>query len=131
MGARTGAAVRKGVYYPLADSETPPASAGQRAYVRAKWITGEYRTPKKGEWFLSGAIVEAYEAKADLTTVYHIAELVDTRNVHWVVTRDGKPLASLASEDDAHAWLLRYQGQSTDWAMKYEGYAITEVNNNA
>lgn len=38
--------------------------------------TGEKRPPKKGEWFLSGAIVEAYYAPNDLTTPYHIARLI-------------------------------------------------------
>lgn len=35
--------------------------------------TGEFRTPKKGEFYLSGAIVEAYRAQNDLSTAYHIA----------------------------------------------------------
>lgn len=43
--------------------------------LRAVW-TGEKRTPKKGEWYLSGAIVEAYKAPNDLSTVFHIAKLV-------------------------------------------------------
>lgn len=34
---------------------------------------GEKRAPKKGEFYLSGAIVEAYRAPNDLTTEYHIA----------------------------------------------------------
>lgn len=48
--------------------------------VRARW-TGEKRAPKKGEWYLSGAVIEAYRAPNDLTTAYHIAELVDTKHV--------------------------------------------------
>lgn len=43
--------------------------------------TGEFRPPRKGEWFLSGAIVAAYQARADLTTPYHIAVVVKTRTV--------------------------------------------------
>ena len=38
--------------------------------------TGAFRKPKKGEWYLSGAIVEAYQAPNDLTSAYHIAKLV-------------------------------------------------------
>lgn len=38
--------------------------------------SGDYRAPKRGEWFLSGAIVSAYKADNDLTTPYHIARLV-------------------------------------------------------
>ena len=34
--------------------------------------TGEFRAPKKGEYYLSGAIPQAYRALNDLTQVYHI-----------------------------------------------------------
>jgi hypothetical protein len=43
--------------------------------VKARY-TGEYREPKKGEWYLSGAIVVAYRAPNDLSTKYFIAEPV-------------------------------------------------------
>lgn len=36
----------------------------------------EIRKPKKGEWYLSGAVIEAHEAKNDLEDDYHIAEIV-------------------------------------------------------
>lgn len=49
----------------------------------------------------------------------------------WYVLRDGKPLAKLGDEASAYAWLQRHQPMSTDWAKKHEGYAITEVRNNA
>ena len=39
--------------------------------------TGEKRPPRKGEYFLSGAIVEAYQAYSDLNTPYHIARPVE------------------------------------------------------
>lgn len=35
-----------------------------------------FRAPKKGEWYLSGAIVAAYRAPNDLTTEYHIVEKI-------------------------------------------------------
>ncbi len=38
--------------------------------------TGEKRCPKKGEYYLSGAIVEAYLAPNDLSTEFYIAKLV-------------------------------------------------------
>lgn len=38
--------------------------------------TGEFRAPKQGEFYLSGAIVAAYEAPNDLTTAFHIAKEV-------------------------------------------------------
>jgi len=43
--------------------------------------TGEKRTPRKGEWYLSGSIVEAYRAPNDLGTVFHIARLVKVEEV--------------------------------------------------
>lgn len=45
--------------------------------VWAQW-TGEVRPPRKGEWYLSGAIVTAYRAHGSLSTSYHIAKLVLT-----------------------------------------------------
>lgn len=65
--------------YPLASpySILPhPLSANLRARA-----TGEKRPPKKGEWYLSGAIVEAYKAPNDLTTAYYIAKIVRIETV--------------------------------------------------
>lgn len=48
------------------------------------------------------------------------------------VQRDGKTRATYTegSETDMHnaawAYILKHQGQSVDWAMRYEGYAIVE-----
>jgi hypothetical protein len=39
--------------------------------------TGEFRPPRRDEWFLSGAIITAYQALNDLSTPYYIAELVE------------------------------------------------------
>jgi hypothetical protein len=41
--------------------------------------TGEFREPKKGEWYLSGAIAEAYRARNDLSMKFNICKLVLTR----------------------------------------------------
>jgi hypothetical protein len=38
--------------------------------------TGEFRAPLKGEYYLSGAIVEAYQAPNDLTSAYWIARRI-------------------------------------------------------
>jgi hypothetical protein len=38
--------------------------------------TGEFRPPLKGEWFASGATVEAYKAYSDLATSYWICKPV-------------------------------------------------------
>jgi|SRR5579871_773067 hypothetical protein len=40
--------------------------------------TGEYRAPKRGEYYLSGAVITAYIAPNDLSTEYWIAEPVNT-----------------------------------------------------
>lgn len=45
----------------------------------------------------------------------------------WAVTRDGETLKTFPREQDAMAFLLRHQGQSIHWAVKYEGYDIVEV----
>ncbi len=73
--------MRKGDLFPLADhyhgdlrSDFWPLN-GERANIRAQF-TGEFRPPKKGEWYLSGAVVEAYRAPNDLSTPYYIARIV-------------------------------------------------------
>ena len=38
--------------------------------------TGEFRPPKRGEWFLSGAIPEGYRAFADMDGSYYLLKLV-------------------------------------------------------
>jgi hypothetical protein len=74
-------------YYPIADSEVLHHGMESRAHVRAK-PTGEYRVPRKGEWFLSGASVEAYQALSDfMSSEYHIAKLVKGKLV-WVPDQD-------------------------------------------
>jgi hypothetical protein len=49
-----------------------PDAPGRYAY------TGDFRAPKKGEFYLSGAIVSAYRAPNDLAQKFHIARLVST-----------------------------------------------------
>lgn len=46
--------------------------------------TGEYREPADGEWFLSGAKIEAYRATNTLHNPHHIAKLVLTE-LKWEV----------------------------------------------
>ena len=43
--------------------------------------TAFHRCPKKGEWYLSGAIPTAYKAPNDFSTEYRIAKLVKTETV--------------------------------------------------
>lgn len=44
-------------------------------------MTGEFRPPKAGEWFISGDIPGAYRAKHDFSTPYNIAKLVRVKTV--------------------------------------------------
>jgi hypothetical protein len=44
--------------------------------IRGVW-TGELRPPKKGEYYISGAIPQAYKAHGNLACSYHIAKLVE------------------------------------------------------
>lgn len=61
------------VYYPLADWHF--AKSEDPSGIRAEW-TGEFRPPKKGEWYLSGALIEAYQARTNMADPYHIARIV-------------------------------------------------------
>lgn len=67
--------------YPLGDTptadETGKASFRERFTGRFRAVaTGEKRPPRKGEWYLSGAIIAAYRAPNDLSGDFHIARLV-------------------------------------------------------
>lgn len=74
--------------FPVANGETYPLRAALREKygeeapplhaIRVR-TTGEWRAPRKGEWFVSGAIVEGYRATNDYTTACDIAELVEVR----------------------------------------------------
>lgn len=59
--------------------------------------TGEFRPPTRGEWYLSGAIIHAYEAPNALTTPYWIAKLVKVVKCtacdgHGKLSEDGRKL---------------------------------------
>ena len=49
--------------------------------------TGEYRQPKVGEWYISGAIPEGYKALNDLSVCHQIGRLVEVKIevIHTVV----------------------------------------------
>lgn len=59
----------------LRNGRLEPTRHGKNKKIMAR-MTGKKRCPKRGEWFLSGAIIEAYRAPNDLNQQYHIAELV-------------------------------------------------------
>jgi len=46
----------------------------------------------------------------------------------YKVTRDGRTLATFDTYGEAWIYLLRIQGQSVDWAVRYEGYDIIYGN---
>lgn len=75
--------VKRDGLYPIGEGESLP-DGNTRANTRAR-ATGERRRPKSGEWFLSGAIVEAYRARADMTVERQIARLVVGRMVWRMV----------------------------------------------
>ena len=43
-----------------------------------------------------------------------------------LVKRDGKTVAEVEDSNAAFVWLLRHQSQSVSWAIKYEGYTVTD-----
>jgi hypothetical protein len=78
--------------YPVADmpryAEAMKLGFKDSMYAKMKCRvvrTGEYREPKKGEWFLSGAIPEGYRAANDLPSKYHICRLVRVETKHVIV----------------------------------------------
>jgi hypothetical protein len=64
-------------YYPLVDRVPGVYGREQRDYMAER--TGEYRPPRAGEWYVSGAIPEGYRAPNDLTMPHAIARLVRVR----------------------------------------------------
>lgn len=83
--------VKKGALFPLADRYPlgRPSSTSHQPQYRAQY-TGEYRPPRKGEWYLSGSPVEAYRAPNDLSQPFHIARIVEVKVVQTekIVSRD-------------------------------------------
>lgn len=62
----------------LADETTASERQTFGENPRAIMSEDSKRRPLKGEWYLSGAIVEAYRAPSDLATQYYIARLIRT-----------------------------------------------------
>lgn len=69
-------------YYHLGDTIPNVPIYAQSSY-RGK-LTGEFRPPKKGEWYLSGAIPTAYLASNDLTTSFNILKIVKVKRVEYL-----------------------------------------------
>lgn len=71
--------------YPVQD-RVPGLSVKDRMNVRAYRVS-RCRKPRKGEWYLSGAIPAAYRARNNLTTEYELVKLVivEVRKVEAIV----------------------------------------------
>ena len=73
-----------------ADAERLGVPTNQHPWVRSNNVravrTSEFRPPRKGEWYLSGALPAAYCAPNDLGTAFRILRLVHVRKEErWVV----------------------------------------------
>ena len=79
--------VKRGEYYPVArsdlndkDKKKYGVTETSRNDLVAEW-TGKKRSPKKGEWYLSGSKVMAYKAFNDLSPEYLIARLFSKESI--------------------------------------------------
>jgi len=90
LGDRHPAQGKFGVYLPSVDYAPMPKNG---KHVKAIW-GGEYREPKKGEWYLSGCegFVTAYRAPNDLSYEYFIAKIVEVETKTWTTTKTIRPL---------------------------------------
>ena len=73
--------------YPIVDWPSPDELNGEKFSLnkfRAVKI-GQYRPPMEGEWYLSGAIPEAYRALNDYSAPFHILEIVRVKLVQEYV----------------------------------------------
>ena len=60
-----------------------------------------FRLPKRGEWFVSGAIPMAYRAKRDLSTSYHVAVPTHFAKPATGYVRGGEVVLSKRSENES------------------------------
>ena len=83
---------QKSVYLPSIDYAPMPKNG---KHVKAAW-GGEYRTPKKGEWYLSGCegFVTAYKAANDFIEGdnYFIAKVVEVETKTWTTIKTVRQL---------------------------------------
>ena len=87
----------------------------------------EYRCPKKGEFYVSGAIPEAYRARNDLPSPYWIVR--PTHRAERVTTfRKGTPLTmTIAPAPDAARVAALVDAAEARGAMP-EGYCFCSTN---
>lgn len=77
-------------------------------------VTG-YRPPRAGEWYLSGAVVEAYKAPADLSSPYLVIELgpeaVRSEAMIPKGEPDRDPLAMADALGAVYDWMVNADGE--------------------
>lgn len=54
--------------------------------------SGDFRCPKKGEYYLSGAIPEVYRASNDLPSKYHVMRVATERETHCLACEQPLPI---------------------------------------
>lgn len=90
------------------NEKTYPSGEGlgdKRRFIR----TGEFRAPRKGEWYLSGAIPGAYCAPNDLPTQHHILKpvtdlLFGARKALTAIAESERLMANSAETGKAEDW---------------------------
>jgi hypothetical protein len=80
-------------YYTLGDvlNTAEVRAAGTKSTFQIRAVaTGQYRQPKAGEWYVSGAVPTAYRSPSDLSQCYHIVQLVriHATRLHTVLDLD-------------------------------------------
>jgi hypothetical protein len=67
--------LKQGIVFPLSSDALLESAYTHTFLYEGYWVltTGEFREPKKGDWFISGAIPEGYQAMNDLPQKYDIA----------------------------------------------------------
>jgi hypothetical protein len=78
MGLKTKIGIK---LYQLGDRHSeqkfgPMATTGHSDSSIMAINSKQFRCPKKGEWYLSGALPKAYQSPNDLSTEYYIATIV-------------------------------------------------------
>lgn len=110
----------------------PLAIQYARTYKDTKAITtGEFREPQKGEWYLSGAIAEAYQAPNNLSEKYHIVKLVQDSFIiegYYGNLYGWEYLIGFNNRKDAEICLQEYRENEKGYSHRLRFERI-EVNN--
>ena len=72
------------ILYPLVDRHPWSKKIIDKKLIMAV-KTGEFREPRKGDWYLSGAIAEGYRANHDLESKFHILQIVRSKKIEKII----------------------------------------------